>query len=58
MLRLDVKAAKWDKVSNSFKSYGKRKVGVNIVPVLVNPHTWEVRWVKGKEPCGWETFWN
>lgn len=26
--------------------------------VLVNPETLEVRWIKGKEPKGWENFWD
>ena len=27
-------------------------------PVLVNPITKQIRWVKGKEPKGWEDFWD
>ena len=26
--------------------------------VLVHPYTEEVRWIKGKEPLGWEGFWK
>ncbi len=26
--------------------------------VLVHPYTEQVRWVRGKEPLGWEDFWN
>ena len=27
-------------------------------PVLVNPVTKVIRWVRGKEPAGWENFWD
>ena len=27
-------------------------------PVLVHPITNEIRWVRGKEPKGWEDFWK
>ena len=26
--------------------------------VMVNPFTEHIRWIKGKEPSGWEDFWN
>lgn len=26
-------------------------------PVLVHPITNEIRWVRGREPKGWENFW-
>ena len=27
-------------------------------PVIVHPITKQIRWVKGKEPKGWEDFWG
>lgn len=27
-------------------------------PIVVHPVTKEIRWVRGKEPKGWEDFWN
>ena len=54
-LHVDVKVEKLHQ-SGRYLSYGTCKA---VVPrVLVNPETWQVRWVKGKAPKGWETFWN
>ena len=55
-LHVDVKMMKFCKVQQSYKSYGNRKAIV--FRVLVNPDTWECRWVMRKEPKGWETFWS
>ena len=27
-------------------------------PVIVHPITHKIRWVKGREPKGWEDFWD
>ena len=55
-LHIDVKLEKWDYKQQMFKSRGSGKA---IKPrVLVNPETWQVRWVKGKAPQNWETFWD
>ena len=54
-LHIDVKLEK-RKPDGSYGSYGSRKA--TVPRVLVNPETWDVRWVKGKAPEGWETFWN
>ena len=55
-LHVDVKMEEWDKRSKTFYSPGQAKAAKP--RVLVNPETWDVRWVKGKAPEGWETFWN
>ena len=54
-LHVDVKIEKLHS-SGTYGSYGKGKA--EVPRVLVNPKTWQARWVKGKEPKGWETFWN
>ena len=28
------------------------------VVCLVNPFNEQIRWIRGKEPAGWEDFWN
>jgi hypothetical protein len=56
ILHVDVKVEEWDKRSKTFYSPGLSKA--TQPRVLVNPDTWDVRWVKGKAPQGWETFWN
>lgn len=55
-LHVDVKTEHWDKRCCRYVSYGVR--GAKKSRALVNPQTWAVRWPKGKEPEGWETFWN
>jgi len=55
-LHVDVKVEKWDYRSQTFVSYGNQKA--TKLRVLVNPETWQVRWVKGKAPENWETFWD
>ena len=55
-LHIDVKTERWDVRSCRYLSAGVRNATEN--RVLVNPETWAVRWPKGKEPQGWENFWN
>ena len=47
------------------RSNGKGVFGVSgsipykiVTPVVVHPVTREIRWVKGREPKGWEDFWK
>ena len=30
----------------------------SVTPVIVNPVTSAIRWVRGREPNGWEDFWD
>jgi len=55
-IHVDVKVEEWDSRSGTFYSPGISKA--TKPRVLVNPETWQARWVKGKSPKGWETFWN
>lgn len=55
-LHIDVKVEKWNYKRQAFGSRGLVKA--TKPRVLVNPETWQVRWVKGKEPQNWETFWD
>ena len=54
-LHVDVKVEKYHS-SGTYGSNGRCRA--EVPRVLVNPKTWQARWVKGKEPKGWETFWN
>lgn len=56
MLEVDVKVLCQNKPGvygvNGRHSKAKKQV------VLVHPVTKEIRWIRGKEPKGWETFWD
>ena len=55
-INVDVKSMR----SNGKGSYGAAGSACSAkeVVVMVNPFTEHIRWIKGKEPSGWEDFWN
>ena len=56
VLQVDVKTEKMDLETGNWKSVGVARA--KKPRVIVNPETWKCRWVRGKTPPGWETFWN
>lgn len=60
-LQLDVKCEEWQPKRKVWYSSVGSAVQLPVYPVLVRPigdiTEWKVRWVKGREPEGWESFW-
>lgn len=55
LLQVDVKLEKYHQNGR----WCSRGVAVAKFPrVIVNPKSWKCRWVRGKEPMGWESFWS
>ena len=56
MLEVDVKAL-CDNGGGRFGTNGRHSQATKTV-VLVHPITRDIRWIRGKEPKGWENFWD
>lgn len=54
----DVKTMKWDPVSQLWKSNHQHKPPEDVYYVMVNPETYQIRWLRNKKPAGLENFWN
>tara|TARA_Y100000289_G_C3908757_1_gene143421 strand:- start:798 stop:1136 length:339 start_codon:yes stop_codon:yes gene_type:complete len=54
-LKCDVKSMRYQ--NKCWKSTGA-SVADGVHVIHVNPLTEEIRWTRGKEPEGWESFWD
>ena len=56
LLSIDVGVAQSNKTGHlvACGSFSKKTA----TPVLVHPITKQIRWVRGREPKGWEDFWE
>ena len=57
IVQIDVKLMRYQKSGDAWGSYAGKPLD-HIYYVLVNPETYEIRWMKRKKPAGLEDFWD